>query len=586
MRDKIKLFLSRARFFLPFRKSILALFFLNMMGFIFSLASPYLSKLYIDKSFLQRNLAEFIRLTVISGVLFVISVAFGLAANFIRNRITIKVKLALAGRFIARLFSQDISFFQGHSVGENIFRLADMDKVSGFLLGQVPGFLVNAVRLPVILGICLWLHQEFTIFLILVSPAFILHSWYMRKKYRPLYEAMWLHGMKVGKKTQEIFSRFFIIKAFGWERFERRVYLRLLITGIRLGIRGFRLSVIGSLSSTFLSKAIFGAMGLYGGLLIIQGKLSLGSYTAIMIYIGQLAGLLQYFSSVFDSFVKDNIAVRRFFEVIEAEPMVKDSPYALSLVRVRGEMQCENLLFGYQPESSVLSGVNLSVPAGSWAGIVGPSGVGKTTLVNLFIRLYDPQRGRILIDGIDIRQVALVSLRTHVAVSTQEPFLFDLSIRENISYGLKGVEDARIVEAIAAVGMGEFVAQLAAGLDTVIGENAFRLSQGYKQRLALARCLVRRPDILILDEATASIDSFSEGRIFAQMRRQRQGLTTIIVSHRLFSVRDADRIYFFRPDRLIETGTHEELTQTSRQYVDFFRSQLSEDEQKKMRVGA
>ncbi len=433
MNNQIQVFLRRARFFLPFRKSILVITFLNLLGFAFSLVSPYLSKLFIDKSFLERNLSEFIHLSVISAGLFIFSLVFGTITNIILNRVTIKVKLSLASRFITRLLSQDISFFQGHSVGENIFRLGNMEKVSGFIIGQVPGFLVNLVRLPIILGICLWLHSGFTIFVILTCPAFILHSWYMRKKQRPLFDAMWAQSMKTGKKVQEIFSRLFIIKSFGWEAVERRVYLRLLIEGIRLKIRGLRISVISSLSSAFLSKAVFGAMSLFGGYLIIKGKMSLGTYAAIMIYIGQLSGLLQYFSNTILFFAQDAIAVRRFFETIEAEPKVKDAADALMPEQAQGRLVCENLSFGYTSERRILSDLNIDIPAGSWVGVVGPSGIGKTTLVNLFIRLFDPDQGRILIDGIDLRRITLSYLRKHMSVATQEPFFFDLSIRENIS---------------------------------------------------------------------------------------------------------------------------------------------------------
>lgn len=584
MRESFRVFFRRIRYFLPFRKYIIALFFLNIFGFAFSLIGPFLSKLFIDKSFIQRNLSEFIRLSLISAGLFIFSTVFGLVTGVIRNKIGIKVKLALADRFIARLFAQDTSFFQSHSVGENLFRLADMEKVSSFILGQIPGFFVNVARLPIILGICLWLHPRLTGLTVLLCPLIILHSWYLRRKQRPLMEAMWRYSMKVGKKVQEIFSRFFIIKVFGWEHVERRTYMRLLIEGIRLGVKSFRISTISSISSGFLSKAIFGIISLYGGFLIIKGRLSLGTYTAIMIYVGQLAGLLQYFGSSIHFFIQDAIAIRRFFEVVESEPLVQDAVDARTLETVRGEICCENINFGYQPERCILSGINLSIPAGAWVGIVGPSGVGKTTLVNLLIRLFDPQQGRVLIDGIDISRIALRSLRRHVAVSTQEPFLFDLSIRENITYGLKNVADERIQEAITAVDMEQFVAQLDSGIDTIIGENAFRLSQGYKQRLALARCIVRNPDILILDEATASVDSLSEGKIFAAMRRARGDKTTIVVSHRLFSVREADRIFFFRPDRSVEAGTHDELARVSSQYAEFFRSQLLNDEQKNSRV--
>ena len=523
----------------------------------------------------------FLKLTVIGAVLFIISFLFNLATGIIRNRITVKFKLKLADRFISKLYSLEIMFFQAHSVGENISRLGDMEKISNFVLGQVPALLINLVRLPLILGICLWLNFKFTVFLLLVSPLYILHSLYMSRKLKPIYEAMWQYGIRLNKKIQEAFSRLLIIKAFGWERHERRAYMRLLIEGMRLGIKSFRWSIVGSISSAFLSKAIFGSMSLYGGLLIIRGKLSLGSYTAVMIYIGQLAGLLQYFSSGFERFIQDAVIIKRFFEVIETEPEVKDAPEAVELKRLQGELQFKGVSFGYQSRSPVFRNIHLSIPAGVSVGIVGPSGVGKTTLVSLMLRLYDPQEGSIILDGIDLKKISLRSLRGKILISTQEPFLFDLTIKDNISYGVKAMPLEVVEEAIKTVGMQEFVKDLPNGLNTFIGENAFRLSQGYKQRLALARAIARNPDILILDEATASIDSFTEEKIFKAMREKRQGLSTVVISHRLFSVRDADRIYFLRSDGAIEDGTHEELLGKSSLYAEFFHNQLLKSEQDK-----
>jgi ATP-binding cassette subfamily B protein len=244
---------------------------------------------------------------------------------------------------------------------------------------------------------------------------------------------------------------------------------------------------------------------------------------------------------------------------------------------IQGEIRFKQVAFGYQPEKPILKGVDLVIPAASWVAIVGPSGCGKTTLVNLILRLYEPWQGEIFLDDTQLRMIKLKSLRERVGIATQQPLLFDVSIRENITYGLKDIPQADIEEATQISGIADFIRQLPQGYATLIGEDACRLSQGLKQRLAIARAVLRNPGLLILDEATSSVDSATEEKIFQALRNKRQGLSTIVISHRLFSVKDAQRVYFFRADNRIEAGRHSELLAASQAYRDFFHHQMEEE---------
>jgi ATP-binding cassette subfamily B protein len=367
-----------------------------------------------------------------------------------------------------------------------------------------------------------------------------------------------------------------IIKALGLEPFQRRAYLRSLIKNIRWRIKSFRWSVISSVSANFLSKAIYGIITLYGGWLIIKGKLTLGSYTAVMLYIAQLGGLLGSFGYKLEYFVRETVSLEKFFEVMDLEPRIKDSPGAQKLNSIKGEIHFKNVWFGYKEDEPILRGIEFKMPPASWIGIVGPSGCGKTTLINLILRLYEPWDGQILLAGLALKQLKLRSLRERISVATQQPLLFDISIKENIGHGLMGVREQEIFEAARVSCVHDFIMQLGRGYDTLAGEDACCLSQGLKQRIALARAIIRNPDLLILDEATSSIDSLTEEKIFKALRQRRQGLSTIIISHRLFSVKDADRIYFLRQDGKIEEGLHEQLLSDSPQYSDFFQNQLND----------
>jgi len=436
-------------------------------------------------------------------------------------------------------------------------------------------FLVDIFKLPIILGVSLWLNARITIIFLILSPLFILPNAYLQKKLKPLYEEIWKHGAKLSKHIHEVFSRILIIKAFGLESYQRRIYTKSLINNIRWRIKSFRWTIISSLSSSFLSKAIFGGIALYGGWLIIEGRMTIGSYTAVMLYLNQLGGLFMSLGDRFGHFIQQTVSFDKFFEVMDIQPQVKDIEGAKILRSIKGEIRFKDVWFGYQKEKAIFRKLDLSIPAFSWVAIVGPSGCGKTTLANLILRLYEPWEGGILLDEFDLKTIKSSSLREKIAIATQEPLLFDVSIRENISYGLKGISQDGIEASAGIASVHDFITQLPHGYDSFIGEDACRLSQGLKQRIALARAILRNTHLLILDEATSSVDSLTEEKIFRALRQKRQGLSTIIISHRLFSIKDADRIYFLENGKIGE-GTHAQLLSESKSYRDFFHNQMEE----------
>ena len=508
--------------------------------------------------------------TFLSAALFLISVLFKTGENILKNKIVIKLKLDLTNKLIRKFYSLDLGFFQAKSVGENVYRLSDTDNIATFITDRLPCMFVDIFKILTILGLTLWLNLPMSLFLLILSPFFVLHSLYLQKKIRPIQEQIWKHSVELSKKIHEAFSKILVIKTSGYESFQRRSYLRFLIKNIRWQIRSFRYSVIGSLTAPFLSKAIAGIVALYGGWLIIKGRLSLGSYTAIMLYLSQLSMLLQSLVHRLEYVARDIITFEKFFEVMETAPKIKDSTGAKHLKSIKGEIQFKNVWFGYQREKPVLRELDFIIPSCLWIGIAGPSGCGKTTLANLILRLYEPWRGEISLDGTDLQMIKIESLRKNVAIATQQPLLFDLSIRENIGYGLGNISETRIIEAAKIVQIHDFINGLPKGYNTFIGEDACKLSGGLKQRIAIARAIIRNPYILILDEATSSVDSLTEQKIFQALREKRQGLSTIVISHRLSAIKDADRIYFLRDDGQIGAGLHSQLLSGNAFYRDFF----------------
>jgi len=560
------------KFLYTYKKQIFFSFLLGLISSAFLLVMPYFSKLFIDKAFINRSLDKFINLSIWGAGIFIFSTLVKAAGDILKNKMSIKLKLNLADKFIRKFYRLDFEFLQSRSVGESVFRFSDTDTSVNFILEQCPQILLDIVKLPIILGVCLWINTQMTLLLLILSPLFLLHSLYLQKKLKPIYEEIWKFSARLSKEVYEAFSRMLIIKVFGLESFQRRRYFKSFIENIRWGIRGFRWGIISSLTSSFLSKAVYGGVTLYGGWMIIKGDLTIGSYTAIMLYLTQLGGLLDSLSHRFEFFVKEMVSLNRFLEIIEIEPKIKDSPSAKALSSLRGRIIFEDVKFGYENGKIIFPCLNAAMPPASWIAIAGPSGCGKTTLVNLILRLYEPKEGKITLDGQDLKNIKLGSLREKISIATQEPFLFDVSIKENIAYGLNNITQGLIAEAARLASVEEFILQLPEQYDTLVGENAFRLSQGLKQRISIARAVLRNPDLLILDEATSSVDLLTEEKIYRALREKRKGLSTIVISHRLFSIKDADRIYFLSPEGKIAEGTHEELLSRDGLYKELFLS--------------
>jgi len=558
---------------LSYKRPIVTLFFLSLFSASFGLIMPYFSKLFIDKAFVNKNMHNFIKLAIVSAALFLISTMMNLISGVVRNRVSVRIKLALASAFIKKIYMLDMAFFNSQAAGENIFRLSDTESVANFIVEFLPGTGLDLVKVLIILGISLCINVPLTIVLLILSPLFLVNRLFLQKRLRSTSEEIWRYRANFFRQVTESFSKILIIKTFSLERFQQCRHVKSLIENIRSSINNFRWSTINMLSASFLSKSVLGVVTVYGGWMIIKGKLTLGSYTAVMIYLTQLGALFDSIATRMAYWVNGMVSVDRFYEIMDMVPAIKDQPDAIEMEQVRGIINFKEVTFGYEKDNAIFENLNLEIPAGSWVGMVGLSGSGKTTLMNLILRLYEPTLGDVQLDGVSIKGIKLKSLRSNIGIATQQPLLFDLSVKENIRYGLKSLSNEEIIDAAKIACIDSYITDLPQGYDSLIGEDACRLSQGQKQRVSIARAVARKPRILILDEATSSVDAYTEEKIFENLRVKRQGLGTIIISHRLSVVKNSDSICFFNKGLLIN-GKHEELLRDSQDYHDFFKNQL------------
>ncbi|NMB25744.1 MAG: ABC transporter ATP-binding protein [Firmicutes bacterium] len=308
------------------------------------------------------------------------------------------------------------------------------------------------------------------------------------------------------------------------------------------------------------------SVALFGGLMALKGQISLADMTGYLLYVGSFYEPIMRLNHLNESLQQSLAAADRYFELLDTEPEIKDAPEAMDLRDVQGHITFENVDFHYD-ETPVLKDINLEISPGEMIALVGPTGVGKTTMVNLIPRFYDPKQGRILIDGQDIRGIKIASLRKHISMVLQDVFLFNGTVAENIAYGSPDASMEQIRAAAIAAEADEFIREMPAGYDTEIGERGARLSGGQKQRLAIARAILYDAPILILDEATSSVDTETEAQITAALQHLIEGRTTIVIAHRLSTIQNADKIVVLQDGRIVEQGSHEQLLEVDGLYA-------------------
>jgi len=303
-----------------------------------------------------------------------------------------------------------------------------------------------------------------------------------------------------------------------------------------------------------------------GAWFFIQGKIEMGEFMAFLLLSNIFFRPIEKINAVIESYPKGIAGFKRYLEIMDTEPEIADAPDALSLSAVRGDIRFEGVTFGYEPDRPILNHISLSIRAGETVAFVGPSGAGKTTICSLLPRFYEVDQGRITVDGIDIRNIKLHSLRKHIGIVQQDVFLFSGSIRENIAYGDLSATDEQIWEAARRASLDDLIRSLPEGMDTIIGERGVKLSGGQKQRLSIARMFLKNPPILILDEATSALDTETEAQIQKSLSELSVGRTTLVIAHRLTTIQNADRIIVVNKDGIAEQGTHQELIRSGGAY--------------------
>lgn len=472
-----------------------------------------------------------------------------------------------------------LSYHDNKQTGDLISReTTDIDAIQSFITSGLLGVLVNTLTLVGMIAVMLHVNWRFTLISLSVAPPlFAVVLFYTRRIKQASREVRKKEG-EIVSVLQEAFSSMRIIRAFAREDYERRRLEEESLESVELALRAR--SIKAKLQPFVEILVAIGTSLLlwFGGRMILEGTLDAGSLILFIWYTGKMYKPMQELSKMTDAYSKASVGYERIREILETEGEIKDLPGARKAPKLKGAIDFENVTFEYNPGTAVLRDVTFQIQPGQTAALVGPTGAGKSTITALIPRFYEPSAGVVRLDGHDVRRLRQKSLRQQISFVLQDTVLFRGPIWYNIAYGKPNASRSEILRAARLANAHEFIERLPDGYDTVVGERGITLSGGQRQRIAIARAIIRDTPLLILDEPSSGLDAASERLVFEALDRLMEGKTSIVIAHRLATIRRADVIFVVENGMIVERGTHHELLQNGGTYSNLYRLQFSEEE--------
>ncbi|TJY41828.1 ABC transporter ATP-binding protein [Cohnella pontilimi] len=545
---------------------------------VIMLSAPYLIGVSIDAMAQGKGQVDFGRTQIALAALLVSYITDG-ALTFAQGWMMAGVSQRMVKRLRHSLFAKvqklPLRFFDSRPHGELMSRLSnDIDNVSTTVAQALVQVMTGSVAIAGSLIMMLVLSPALTLASLITVPAVVLLTRTIARRTGPLFKEQQVHLGRLNGHVEETISGIHIVKAFNREdkvmaEFEA-VNEELRKVGTRALIRSGLLMPVMNV----ISNVGFAAIAIVGGWLAVKSWITIGVIASFLSYSRQFVRPLNDLANTFNLLQSGLAGAERVFEVLDEQEEPADVPLAKVLSSPAGHVVFNQVSFGYRPDVPILRDISFDVPAGSSIALVGPTGAGKTTIVNLLTRFYDATSGSITIDGQDVKEYTMDSLRRSFGIVLQDTYLFSGTIKDNIRYGKPEATDEQIREAAAMANADPFIRRLPAGYDTVLSENGGNLSQGQRQLLAIARVILSKPSILILDEATSSIDTRTELHIQDALLQIMKGRTTFIIAHRLNTIRNADRIMVIDHGEIVEHGSHDELIRKEGMYYRMFMNQF------------
>jgi len=576
--DKMSITKRLMSFFMFYKKKVFLVMFVMLCGTAFSLLSPYIgSKLFFD-DVLAENGKYFGMILAFVLVLFA-SRAITLVLNILYGYVLAKTVPWIIYDLKLRIFEAmqrlSVGFYTSKRTGALMNRVnRDANHIYWFFVDGLPFVIVNMLTFAgVILLMCL-LNWKLAMVCLTVIPLSVLMFRALHRLFRRFHHRNWVYSSQMNAMVSDSINGQRVIKAFARENEESARFAEvgakqadIDVKSFNVGFTAFPLIYLFMFTGQVIVTAI-------GGMMVINGEMTLGTLLTFIAYLNMLYGPLEFMSWVSNWWARCVDAAQRVFEIIDSKSDIEEPENPVILPDLKGAIDVKDVKFEYDPATPILKGLSISVPAGQMLGIVGKTGAGKSTLANLIARLYDPTEGEVFVDGVNVKSLPLMQLRRSIGIVSQEIYLFIGSIADNIRYARPDATIEEVIRAAKAASAHDFIINLPDGYETRVGAGGQDLSGGEKQRLSIARTMIQNPTILILDEATAAMDTETEGKIQESLNRLQKGRTTISIAHRLSTLRDADMLAVIDGGKVVETGTHDELIAKKGEYHKLYAIQM------------
>lgn len=571
------------RYVRPYWKTLLIVSLLLLLRTGLNLLPPLLQRQIIDKVIGEEKLSQLTTLIAALIAIHALSRLVDFGDLYLRHVAGENFIFDLRVRIYAHLQQLSLSFYESTSTGELMSRVTnDVNALEQFVTHGVALTVVDFLRLVGASAVLLILNWKLALVMLVPLPIMVVGLWIFNHRARPIYRRVRDRLGDINASLQDKLAGIRVVQAFEQEELELHRFRQVSRDYLQERVFAIRTWSVFFPALHFLS-ALGGALVLgFGARLVIDGQLTLGTLVAFLSYIISFYEPLRRLTEVDNTLQQAIAAGERIFELLDRKSDIRDAPDAIRLDEIEGDVVFENVHFRYGDDKSalarnqnVLHDISFQIKPGQAVALVGPSGAGKTSIANLLCRFYDPDDGRVLVDGHDLRDVKVQSLRQHVAVVLQDTFLFNTTVRDNLRYGKPEASDEEMIAAAKAAYADDFIRELPERYDTEIGERGVRLSGGQKQRLALARAILADPRILILDEATSSVDAEAEHLIQQALEEVMKGRTALVIAHRLSTIRDADKIIALEDGHIREVGSHQDLLAKDGLYSQLYQRQLA-----------
>ena len=577
IKESLKLFFAFNSYLSRYWKAELAIIASEALAIILLLLNPYLGKIILDNGILGKDIVVFLKVTFISVAVYLLSQATEKINLWLKGYLARKIRVDLARKALRKTGKLSLESFRSASTSESVSRLNTDIAISSGVIGGTLSDLVKVILRIVLITVIIFFINAKILFLILIYQSIVLaQANFFAAKFDELARDSYSKSHEMGKVLTQVFSHLYFVKASGKMAAMMKRYFRAFAENMRVEVKSTRFDFLSGILSDLSGKIFFGIIGFIGTILVIKGQLTLGGLTAILAYMAQGTGAYTSLVNLCQRMILNRLPLARVAELLDTRIDIKESPGAIDLDLSTPKIEFRGVSFAYTRSGRILEKIDFLIMPGDKIALVGLSGCGKTTIVNLILRLYDVNTGGILLNDCDVRDVRFKSIYDQIALAPQSPHLSGDTIRNNITYGSREIDYANVNRAARIAEIHSFIETLSAKYDTVLSDMVEQISQGQKQRIAIARAVAKNPRILILDEACSSLDSKTEEKIMDNIKEEFPNTTLIVITHRLSTVKKMDRVYFLKSAHEISVSTHAVLSEIDSRYNELFAGQMEE----------